>query len=327
MTCRRSYQLAHKNLLSFLGQKAKVRWLEEGDDNTRLFHKSIRMRRVQNRINTIQNERGEWVSKPEDVSEAFLQFYKSLLGSSGLTRPLEEIIINQGKVVSEEQKVMLNLQFSSDELKQALFSIPDEKSPGIDSYTSLFFKKAWEIVGLDVIEAIKDFFTHGKLLSEVNVTAITLVPKVKCPATVSDYRPIACWNILYKTITKLISTRLNIVLPNLVSPNKGAFITGRSIISNILLCQDLVKRFNSRGSKMVGVMMKIDLRKAYDSIEWAFVEDLLKILQFPSHFIKCVMKCIKTPSFTLMLKFSYVEIVCNVTILLFITTYHLLVSC
>lgn len=151
-------------------------------------------------------------------------------------------------------------------MKHALFSIPDEKSPGIDGYTSQFYKKPWDIVGPEVVDAIQDFFLHGKLLAEVNVTALTLIRKVRCPSTVEDYRPIACCSIIYKIITKLICNRLGCVLPDLVAPNQGAFIIGRSIITNIMLYQDLVKRFNPSRKHVLGALMKIDLRKAYDSI-------------------------------------------------------------
>ena len=68
---------------------------------------------------------------------------------------------------------MLTLHFSTEEIKQASFSIPDEKSPSIDGYTSHFYKKAWDIVGSEVVDAIQDFFMTRKLLSEVNVTALT----------------------------------------------------------------------------------------------------------------------------------------------------------
>lgn len=94
---------------------------------------------------------------------------------------------------------------------------------------------------------LKIFFAHGKMLAELNVTSITLVPKNKCPATVEDYRPIACCSIIYKTITKLICiTRLGSVLPDLVAPNQGAFISGRNIISNIILYVRIwLKNFNA----------------------------------------------------------------------------------
>ena len=110
--------------------------------------------------------------------------------------------------------------FSDDEIKNALFSIPDDKSPGIDGYSSYFFKKSWNILGMDLIDAIKDFFRSGKLLKEINVTAITLIPKAKCPAFIGDFRPIAYCSVVYKIITKLICSRLSQVLPEVVSQTR-----------------------------------------------------------------------------------------------------------
>lgn len=76
----------------------------------------------------------------------------------------------------------------------------------------------------------------GKLLKVWNATAITFVPKVPNPTVPGDFRSIACVHTLYKCIFKLICSRLLIVLNHLISPNQGAFVAGRSIIQNILLC-------------------------------------------------------------------------------------------
>lgn len=92
--------------------------------------------------------------------------------------------------------------------------------------------------------------------SLVKATTLALIPKVKCPANVGDYRPIACCFVVYKTITKLIFMQLGRVILDLIAPNQGSFITKRRIISNILLCQDLVKRFNRRNNQSPGVVMK-----------------------------------------------------------------------
>ena len=78
-----------------------------------------------------------------------------------------------------------------------MFSIGEDKAPGPDGYTSTFFKKAWEIVGNEVTDAVLQFFENGKLLKQLNHTILALVPKVETPDSVLDYRPISCCNVLY----------------------------------------------------------------------------------------------------------------------------------
>ncbi|GJV29248.1 RNA-directed DNA polymerase, eukaryota, reverse transcriptase zinc-binding domain protein, partial [Tanacetum coccineum] len=73
------------------------------------------------------------------------------------------------------------------EIKEAIFDINDNKAPGPDGFTAKFFKKAWDTVGNDVFKAVKEFFSKGKLLGELNATLITLVPKVSTPHKVSDF--------------------------------------------------------------------------------------------------------------------------------------------
>lgn len=85
----------------------------------------------------------------------------------------------------------MNLNFDAREIRLALFSIPNDKSPGIDGYSSQFFKKSWNNIRSDFIAAIQNFFSTDTLLTELNVTTITLIPKVKCLVGVGDYRPIA----------------------------------------------------------------------------------------------------------------------------------------
>lgn len=117
----------------------------------------------------------------------------------------------------------------------------------------------------DVIETIQDLFRHVKILKEINVTAITLIPKISSLVVVGNYRSIACCYVIYKTITKLICTKFGKILLDLVS-DTGAFINRRSIINNILLCHNLVKRFRSNKSHVKGLLVKVDFRKAYDFV-------------------------------------------------------------
>ena len=127
-------------------------------------------------------------------------------------------------------KESLNRRITQEEIKKAIFSINDSKAPGPDGFTSLFFKKAWSIVGSDVTEAVESFFNSGCMLREINCTIIALVPKVPNPESMHDYRPISCCNTIYKCISKIIASRIKMCLPDIQS----AFVLGLGRKKNVI---------------------------------------------------------------------------------------------
>lgn len=136
-----------------------------------------------------------------------------------------------------------------------------------------------------------EFFKSGKILKAWNSTVLTLVPKSDHADTITNYRPITCCNTIYKVVSKMLTNRLKQILPEIISPNQSAFVAGRTIVQNILICQDLVRLYN-RKQTTSRCLIKIDLRKAYDTVEWEFVAEMLHALKFPQQFIKWIMKCI-----------------------------------
>lgn len=157
-----------------------------------------------------------------------------------------------------------------------------------------------------MVRAVQEFFNNGKLLKAWNINAVTLIPKVACPSHPGDFRPISCCHVLYKCISKLICSRLKLVLDHIVNQAQGAFVANRSIVHNVLLCQDIVKHY-SRKHCLPSALLKIDLRKAYDTMEGQFIKDMLVALKFPSHFIKIVMACIYSTSYSLLINGSPME--------------------
>ncbi|KAL2893980.1 LINE-1 retrotransposable element ORF2 protein [Bienertia sinuspersici] len=300
----KEYREKHKNYMQFLRQKAKIEWVREGDENSALFHSSIRKRRIQNTVYTIKDKAGVFHDTPDGVQEAFLDYYQELLGSNiGDRRPVNREIVQTGPVVSEEHNITLTKPITPADVKKIVFSLNGDKAPGPDGFGAHFFKHNWEIIGEDTTKAVLSFFKTGRLLKEVNNTFISLVPKVSCPQDVTEFRPIACCNTIYKIITKLLCLRLKEVLPDLISENQGAFVHGRYIVHNIMVCQDLVRKYG-RKNVSPSCMIKLDLRKAYDTVEWSFIQEMLEALNFPQKFIGWIMTCMTTPKFSLVLNGS-----------------------
>ncbi|XP_010419362.1 PREDICTED: uncharacterized protein LOC104705067 [Camelina sativa] len=148
-----------------------------------------------------------------------------------------------------------------------------------------------------ITAAIREFFSSGSLLKQWNVTTLTLIPKSVNATTAADFRPISCLNTLYKVIAKLLTNRLQSLLSTVVSPFQSAFLPGRSLAENVLLATEMVHGYNWRNISPRG-MLKVDLRKAFDSVRWDFVISALRAIQLPERFINWVYQCISTPSFT-----------------------------
>lgn len=294
-----SFKGVKKAYGSFLMQRAKINWLKFGDDNTKVFHQAIKTRQYQQRVVEIIGIDGVMRSTPESIEEAFELYYQGLLGSKVEERSaVQKEIVHMGPLINQNHTQILMQEVTDEEIKKVMFSIPGSKAPGPDGFNSTFFKSAWSEVGTEVCEAIKDFFRTGKMLKALNCTKLTLIPKVSHPTHVTEFRPIACCNTVYKCITKLLCARLKKVLPDIISPNQSGFVEGRQIVHNVSIIQDLVGMYN-RKSSPPGCLLKIDIRKAFDSVQWDFLQEMLTELMFPQKFIDLVMSCVTTPWFSL----------------------------
>ncbi|KAL9242080.1 hypothetical protein vseg_016116 [Gypsophila vaccaria] len=229
------------------------------------------------------------------VASAFLDYYSHLLDSSSSVTHFPSI---PGPSIASDIALGLTQQFSALEIKVALFSIDRNKSPGPDGFTSGFYQDTWPIVGSDLCKAVQSFFSSGKMLKQVNSTLLTLVPKGPHASSVLDYRPIACCNTIYKVISKCLVARLQNVLPSIVGMEQAAFIKGRDIFDNIHMACELARKYNRKGI-FPRAMFKVDIRKAFDSVNWVFLKDALLYYGFPPIFTNWIMQCVSTAHFSL----------------------------
>ncbi|XP_074319945.1 uncharacterized protein LOC141656786 [Silene latifolia] len=227
---------------SYLLQKST--WISEGDNNTKYFQSVIKGRHCMNKVLRIRGLNGNLCTDPSHIQNAFLEYYKTLLGTSDEVIPVNLVVVQQGRIFTPEHCSTLLRPITDAEIREAIFSIPSHKAPGPDGYSSGFFKDTWHITGENVCSAIQDFFHTAKLLKQLNHTLVNLIPKIEMPLNITHFRPIACCNVLYKAISKLLCARLARVLPPIICENQGGFIHGRSIVENILVCQDIIRLYN-----------------------------------------------------------------------------------
>ena len=193
---------------------------------------------------------------------------------------------------------LLAAEFSDSDIQAAFLSLPKSKAPGPDGYPAEFFKANWSVVGREMIAAVKEFLSTGCLLQQWNSTIISLIPKKANANRMTEFRPISCCNTLYKVASKLLSNRLKAALPKLISSAQSAFVPGRLLVENVLLATELVSGYKWKEiSKRC--MLKVDLQKAFDSLNWEFILNTLEALGFPSHFRKLVSQCITTTRFSI----------------------------
>ncbi|XP_062080982.1 uncharacterized protein LOC133785782 [Humulus lupulus] len=148
---------------------------------------------------------------------------------------------------------------------------------------------------------VKHFFTHCDLPASINAANLVLLPKREQPSSINDYRPIALCNVAYKIISKLLANRLRPLLPILVSPMQSAFVKGRVIHDNSMVVQEILHSMQHKRNKDGYFLVKLDMEKAYDRLDWHFLKAVLSNWGFHDTFVGWIMKCVSTSTFSLLL--------------------------
>ncbi|CAH9101392.1 unnamed protein product [Cuscuta europaea] len=270
----------------------------QSDRCTKYFHSIVKKRQAKNSIASIRLQDGTLTQSMDQVAKEFISFFKGLFGTVVPSLDFDPNILASGNTIDQSLFDSLISPVTDLEIKEALFDIGNDKAPGPDGYSLAFFKSNWGKVGEDVCAAVKEFFDSDNMLKQVNHTIVALIPKTTHSPSVSDFRPISCTNVTYKIITKILASRLGPCLSSVVHPSQGAFVDGRLMTDNIFLAQELVRGY-ARKRVSPRCMIKVDIRKAYDTISWAFLEKVLRGIGLPNVFVNWIMECVSTSSFSI----------------------------
>ncbi|GJX88576.1 RNA-directed DNA polymerase, eukaryota [Tanacetum coccineum] len=256
-------------------QQAKVKWAIEGDENSKFFHGVINKKRAQLAVRGVFNN-GTWCTDPNLVKESFLSHFASRFKQPVSSRfKLNIPFINR---LTTDQSVDLDCAITSDEIKAAVWDCGENKSPGPDGFTFEFFRHFWDLIGLDLCAAVQHFFEKGSFPRGCNSSFIALIPKVPDAKFVSDFRPISLIGSVYKVITKVLANRLGFVISDLVSNTQSAFLKNRQILDGPFILNEIIAWCKRK--KKQSLIFKVDFAKAYDSVRWDFLLEVLEAFGF-----------------------------------------------
>ncbi|KAI0492194.1 hypothetical protein KFK09_026461 [Dendrobium nobile] len=262
-----------RRLSTWWNQRAKARWHEEGDANSKLFHNFATARRNGNRIFQVKDEANKLQEEEDQIEKKLTDAYMELL----------------------------NAEFTEKEMQILMFQQGNNKSPGLDGITSSFYKCYWNIVWETLWNSVRCFFNSSHMNKEWKDTLIVLIPKIKNPLTPSNYRPISLCQTNYKIGTTMLVNRLKKGISNLISEDLATFIHERSIAEHYLLAQEIFHKFKISKNKKGMMAVKLDMEQAYDSMGWTTLRHILRWYGFPTVFSNLLLECVVDVRFSVII--------------------------
>ena len=268
--------------------RSRAQWTEEGERPSKYFLNLEKRNSNNKTVSRLTLENGVVVSKTEEILEAQKQFYNKLYTSSidADTRPAFDNFVRNLNVpqLSEIQKGGLEGPVTEQEILQALKATKNGKSPGTDGFPAEFYKFFWSDIKEYYMASIRYAYNNGNLSFTQRQGIISLIPKKdRSPLLLKNWRPISLLNTDYKLVAKAIATRIKKVLPDLISSDQTGFISGRYIGENIIRLLNIIDYVDEED--IPALLISIDYEKAFDCVEWSFIEQTLSLFNF-GHDIK-----------------------------------------
>lgn len=173
------------------------------------------------------------------------------------------------------------------------------KAPGPDDFTANFFHKFWNLINNEVWQVVEESRELRWMFPGLNATFIALVPKGEDFNKLDKYRPIALCNMIYKIISKVIANRLKPLLPLIISPEQSGYVEGLQITDGIILTHELIHSLTV--TKNLGMFLKLDLSKAFDSLSWVFIHKILTAFVFAPSWIRWIYSLISSAFFSVLI--------------------------
>jgi hypothetical protein len=270
-----------------MAQRSRVKWLKDGDTNSKYFHGCLKARERRNNI-TCLRVRERWIDTTTEILDEVNNFFKNHYSNSPWPRPkLDGVIF---PCVSEMENGMLTAPFRMEEIEEVVMLSDGNKSTGSDGFNFAFVKTFWSLLKSEVRIMFDQFHGNACLPKGLLSYFITLIPKVERPSTLGEFRPISLLGCLYKLIAKVLAARLAKVMDSLVATTQSAFVKGRNLVDGVMVVNEVIDLAKKTGKACL--VLKVDFEKAYDYVDWGFLEYMLRRYRFDDKWIEWIKACV-----------------------------------
>lgn len=272
-----------------LQQKAKAKWISEGDENSKYFHGIINSKSRKNKIHGLSIN-GTWNSNQSEILSEVHRHFSNKFKEKWPIRP--QLRSQKFKALAPHQAWLLEAPFTMEELKSAVWCCGGEKAPGPDGYTFKLIKHKWEVMKSDIWEFVKFFERTGTFTPGCNSAFVTLIPKVPDPLILDEYRPISLIGSLYKIVAKMLALRLKMVIGSVVDEVQTAYISDRNILDGPLIINEVYSW--AKRTKRKTFLFKVDFEKAFDSVNWNYLDSIMEQMQFGAKWRHWIQGCLSS---------------------------------
>ena len=284
-------QIQHLQELNseFIFHKQAALWTQIGDRANGNFFRCKGPHNAKTLVTHLRQEDGSISWDPVEMRNIATRFYNTLLEAE---KDSEEARECRNKVwdkiqpkISKEMNDLLLAPMTEEELREALQALPRNSCPGLDGLSSAFFLEYWDVIKTDLCEAFNNIFQRGYMPESFTEGFIYMIPKGEGPSDdMRKWRPITILNTVYKIYAKAWSVRIQAVLPLVIHPSQTGFIKERSILDNIFTFWEM-SAVASKTNQDLAVIL-LDFEKAYDRVDWMFLEGTLQRFGFSENWIK-----------------------------------------
>lgn len=221
---------------------------------------------------------------PFTVKNVFFTHFRDFLDKERAL-PIFSIGYMQPNKISDDIRRELERPYTLSEAMVALQELNPNKSPGPDGVNAACLNHCWKQLEHSFLTLLEDFYHNISLPTGLNSSYIALIPKKINPNSPADYRPISLINTSMKLLLKILANRLNNALPHIIAEEHTCFMKGR-ITDAILITSEILHSMKTKKCK--GVIFKLDFEKAFDTVNWNFLLDTLKAMNFGPKWIKWI---------------------------------------